>query len=63
MKAKKLNKKLVLNKKTISHLGDWEMNKVQGGKTQIPYDTCPLTCEPSCGISCRTVCYSICYCH
>jgi hypothetical protein len=31
MKTKKINKKLELNKKTITNLGNDEMRKVQGG--------------------------------
>ncbi len=48
MKAKKLSKKLVLNKKTIADLNIKKMNAVLGGKTIKGYtcvgDTCPWTC-------------------
>jgi hypothetical protein len=47
MKAKKINKKLELNKKTISELGDKEMQKVQGGGISFKFScACSLiSCE------------------
>ncbi len=59
MKAKRINKKLVLNKTTISHLGDWEMNNVQGGWTGLPYRTCDYWCWLS---HLDTKCESVCFC-
>ncbi len=56
MKTKKLDKKLVLNKKTIADLSDCEMGKVQGGidKPTRPFlesidgygSVCPTGCAP-----------------
>jgi len=43
MKNKKLQKKLVLNKKTVSNLGDREMDKVKGGKTELVCE-CTIPC-------------------
>jgi hypothetical protein len=43
MKAKNFEKKLVLNKKTISHLDNLELDSVRGGWTR---NTCYYTCEP-----------------
>lgn len=51
MKTKKLGKKLVLNKKTISHLNPNEASVVRGGQlTTTEYETCLtcLSCEPNC---------------
>ncbi len=48
MKTKKIDKKLSLNKKTISNLGNNEMNSVHGGGT---LDT--LCCFPSCVSVCK----------
>ena len=50
MKAKKLDKRLMLNKTTISNLNDAEMNKAQGGLTAVPF--CPVT-RCSCYIDCE----------
>ncbi|HLP59476.1 MAG TPA: class I lanthipeptide [Candidatus Deferrimicrobium sp.] len=47
MKAKKLEKKLILNKQTISNLKDGEMNKLKGGVTLRT--------------DCKTVCISDCF--
>jgi hypothetical protein len=43
MKAKNFEKKLVLNKKTISHLESSELDGVRGGWTR---NTCYYTCLP-----------------
>ena len=43
MKAKKIDKKLVLKKKTIAHLEQDQMNRVQGG---VP-KTWGLFCPPA----------------
>jgi hypothetical protein len=53
MKTKSFSKKLILNKETVSNLGNEKMSGVKGGETypDCPtiYDlTCPLhnTCRP-----------------
>ncbi len=50
MKAKRFeNKKLVLNKKTISRLNDLESDAVKGGKKTITCENCGseiVTCVP-----------------
>jgi hypothetical protein len=52
MKAKKIDKKLVLNKKTVAHLEQEQMNRVQGGKP-ITWD---IFCPPADTIrTCATV--------
>lgn len=48
MKTKRLNKKLRLEKRTITNLGDQLMAKVNGGAVT---DTC------TCPLSCVQVCY------
>lgn len=55
MKIKKFHKKLVLNKKTIAHLGNREQDVVKGGE---PTRSCPSNCyctqtEPLC-VTCPT---------
>ena len=45
MKTKKLEKKLVLNKKTIADLINNEMKKVHGG---VSVDTCWTDCRSRC---------------
>ena len=45
MKTKKLEKKLVLNKKTIADLINSEMKKVYGG---VSVDTCWTDCRTRC---------------
>ena len=52
MKIKKINKKLVLNKKTITNLDSHAMADVKGAKS--PTYTAGITC----GIFCDTVNYS-----
>ena len=52
MKQKKIDKKLVLNKKTITNLDSLAMHDVKGA--QIPTYTAGITC----GILCDTVNYS-----
>ena len=54
MKPRKLNKKLMLNKKTISNLNAQKMNNVIGGKT---YTGCYTECE-----TCWTACWTECEC-
>jgi hypothetical protein len=54
MKTKKFGKKLVLNKKTVAHLGSGELNAAKGGVSGIscpPFPQLPL--PPTC-ISCPT---------
>jgi len=49
MKAKKFDKKLVLNKKTISDLSNLEMVKVKGGIHRPPtYSNCFTNCATPC---------------
>jgi len=52
MKTKRFDKKLVLNKKTIAHLGRGELNAVEGGIECLmtisycpTYRTCPTDCK------------------
>lgn len=40
MKSKALIKKLILNKKTITHLKNGDMREVYGGHTILPTITC-----------------------
>ncbi len=67
MKTKRLHKKLILNKTTISDLHLSEMNRVNGGiKTgySCPPKGCDtdLTCEITvCGLECPTKVYTECY--
>jgi hypothetical protein len=49
MKAKEFDKKLVLNKKTISDLSNLEMVKVKGGTPRPPtYSNCFSNCAAPC---------------
>jgi hypothetical protein len=49
MKPKALNKRLVLNKKTIADLRKPEMDNVFGGGNTLPGTYCPFTvCAPTC---------------
>lgn len=41
---KRIKKKLVFNKSTISNLAVERMNQVRGGETEA-VDTCPIPCE------------------
>jgi natural product precursor len=55
MKTKKFNKKLALNKQTISNINNDEMNVLRGGDsidTLCPVKTCPptRTCQTWCTI-------------
>ncbi len=59
MKKQKLNRTLVLNKKTVSNLEGWEMNQVNGGIAPTFRTTCMsdyATCKTyemcSCGDWC-----------
>jgi hypothetical protein len=54
MKHKQFDKKLVLNKKTISHLMQEKMGEIKGGITNTCYSedpnaTCTITIPPSLG--------------
>lgn len=70
MKTKNFNKKLSLNKKTISNLNYGQMGNVNGGGNDIDRNTsaadpCRVTCDTSCihtlcGASCYTQCNSAC---
>jgi hypothetical protein len=44
MKAKKFDKKLVLNKKTISDLSNLEMVELKGGIDRPPSSGCVTVC-------------------
>lgn len=58
MKPKTFNKKLMINKETVSNLDDRSMNAVLGGnKTGLtcPVKGCTLSCEDTC-ISCQNTC-------
>ncbi len=49
MKTKKLNKKLSLNKKTVSNLNHNELKLARGGVLTTDWrDTCAQTCENTC---------------
>jgi hypothetical protein len=48
MKSKKINKRLVLNKKTISDLSDHAMNEARGGSIHPVTTCCPTTFPKSC---------------
>ncbi|MCK4760553.1 MAG: class I lanthipeptide [Candidatus Aminicenantes bacterium] len=50
---KKLTKKLLLNKETISQLQDEESRNIKGGLT-VDYDTCKCNTAKSCsdGLNC-----------
>ncbi len=56
MKAKKLNKKLILNKKTVSNLNNEAMSDVKGGDfantvlCPIRIRTIAVTCEMLCTV-------------
>ena len=46
MKTKKLSKKLMLNKVTVSRLNGQDMNTVKGGSYTVC--TCPTGCKDTC---------------
>ncbi|MCU0288654.1 MAG: class I lanthipeptide [Acidobacteria bacterium] len=48
MKSKKIEKKLIFKKETISHLSYDEVDKIRGGTFGGTHDSCPKTvcCEP-----------------
>ncbi|HLP47074.1 MAG TPA: class I lanthipeptide [Candidatus Kapabacteria bacterium] len=53
MKTKRFNKKLVLNKKTIADLSNFEMGKIQGGlittsRLGTCFETICTRCETNC---------------
>ncbi len=54
MKVKKFNKRLVLNKNTIAHLDNDDMNAINGGYT--------LLCQPTGFTYCITRCVTDCAC-
>jgi len=63
MKAKRFNKKLVLNKKTIADLSIDEMNAAHGGVTTSGCTlkvTCSVPTGPNCGPTRETFCCVIC---
>lgn len=53
MKTKPFNKKLVLNKKTVSHLNRRELKAVDGGEEICDTDQAP-TCISFQGLTCET---------
>lgn len=59
MRPKKLTKKLVLHKQTISHLNNAKMSVLQGGVktdyTCYPRNCTELSCEETC-VSCQNTC-------
>ncbi|MCP5048391.1 MAG: hypothetical protein GY940_14575 [bacterium] len=61
MKTKTFGKKLILNKATVSHLNESDLNKAKGGvTTTCSYDPgCSLACAtPSCTWDgCTTTCF------
>ncbi len=59
MKTKKLQKKLILNKTTVTHLNFQNMGAVHGG--DVTGNTCGKPCETidyTCGLFCDTVYYT-----
>jgi hypothetical protein len=65
MKTKKFNKKLSLNKETISHLNSGQLQNVYGGgenqEDPLPAtNSCLITCTCNCTGSCNTQCNSAC---
>jgi natural product precursor len=58
MKTKEFGKKLSLNKKTISHLDNQEMNDVQGG-TGTCVSMIYLSCSPTCDCTILSLCCAI----
>ena len=57
MRTKKFSKKLMLNKKTVAHLDNNEMNAAHGGIHPSLIGTCPTYGKASC----PTICYTIDY--
>ncbi len=55
MKSKKFNKKLSLNKNTVSNLNGFSMSKVKGG------DVAPPTQVTHCEVSCFSKCLETCF--
>ncbi|MCU0288075.1 MAG: class I lanthipeptide [Acidobacteria bacterium] len=58
MKPKNFNKKLMLNKKTVAHLDNNEMNKAHGGVHPSAIGGCPTYGRGSCPTECYTVEYN-----
>ena len=61
MKPKTFEKKLTLNKKTITHLSSSELGKMNGGGTSnnvciYTECTCPFTCRETCSIGLDYAC-------
>ena len=52
MKIKKVTKKLTLNKKTVAHLSNGELNAVQGGFLTSPISVCLCPTETLKGPEC-----------
>ena len=70
MKTKKLHKRLVLKKVTVTNLNDYELNSIRGGdnseQTACAYcDTEGIACRPSApctGTLCYETGYTFCVC-
>lgn len=62
MKAKKFHRKLSLNKKTVAHLNNGQMDDVLGGanKTTTTAPLCQFSCVDTCRITCD--CTETCTC-
>jgi hypothetical protein len=58
MKIKKTGKKLTLNKNTVAHLDNGELNAIQGGdgftKVGLSCLYCPITTDAYTCVTCRT---------
>jgi hypothetical protein len=55
MKHKKIDKKLLLSKKTIANLGDSHMDALRGGETVLTCPTHLTDCNTRCASNC-TIC-------
>jgi hypothetical protein len=62
MKTKRFGKKLVINKQTISNLGDMELSGIKGGLRTLHPEGPPSCVSDSNFITCYTdcTCYTIC---
>ncbi len=55
MKPKKFNKKLILNKKTVSHLNNMEMGNANGGGGETGIG-CPIPDTRNCTLPLQNTC-------
>ena len=60
MKPKALNKRLVLKRETIAHLGKTAMGEVYGGFFETLRTVCTPTCKTDCPLSCGPLSECIC---